>query len=99
MLEVAVEVGADDAHSEEGEHVLLTAPTALGAVAQSLREAGLSIASEKLVYLPQTPAFVTDEAVARQALRLHDQLDGYQDTLNVFTNLEVAEELLERLGD
>jgi len=99
LLEVAIEAGADDAFSEDDEHVLLTAPTALGAVAQSLRDAGISVASEKLIHIPQNPSVVTDTAIARQVLKLHDQLDDYQDTVAVFTNFEVADEILEALSD
>jgi transcriptional/translational regulatory protein YebC/TACO1 len=42
---------------------------------------------------------VNDLAIARQVLKLHDQLDEYQDTVNVFTNFEVADEILDQLGD
>jgi len=31
-------------------------------------------------------------------LKLHDQLDDYPDTLNVFTNFEVTDEALEQLA-
>ena len=40
---------------------------------------------------------VTDPVIARQILKLHDQLDDYPDTVNVFTNFEVADEMLEQL--
>lgn len=98
LLEVAIEAGADDAFSEEQEHVLFTAPTELAAVAQSLRHSGISVVSEKLVYIPQNPSVVADAAIARQVLKLHDQLDDYQDTVNVFTNFDVADEILHQLG-
>jgi YebC/PmpR family DNA-binding regulatory protein len=102
LLEVAIEAGADDAHSEEGEateHVFHTAPTQLGAVAKALREAGLHIASEKLVYIAQNPSVVKDAVIARQVLKLHDQLDDYADTVSIFTNFDVAEDILDQLAD
>lgn len=99
LLEVAIEAGADDAYSEEDGHVLLTAPAELAAVAQNLRQAGLAVASEKLVHIAQNPSVVTDVAIARQVLKLHDQLDDYADTVAVFTNFDVADEVLEQLGD
>ena len=40
---------------------------------------------------------VTDPIIARQILKLHDQLDDYPDTVNVFTNFEVADEILDQL--
>ena len=47
---------------------------------------------------PQTPCVVSDLAVARQILKLHDPLDDYPDTLNVFTNFEVVDEILDQLA-
>lgn len=94
MMEAAILAGADDVQSDEAEHVVLTSPTELAAVAGGLREAGFAITSEKLVSVPQNPSVVADPEVARQVMKLYDLLDGYDDTLNVFTNFEVADEVL-----
>ncbi|WP_193214162.1 YebC/PmpR family DNA-binding transcriptional regulator [Luteolibacter marinus] len=93
MMDAAILAGADDVQREEQEHVVLTSPTELAAVAGELRAAGFAIASEKLVSIPQNPSVVDDPEIARQAMKLYDLLDGYDDTLNVFTNLEVADEV------
>ena len=98
IMEAAIEAGADDVHSDSEEHVILTAANELGTVANLLRGAGLNILSEKLVSIPQTPSVVADLAVARQIIKLHDLLDDYPDTLNVFTNFEVADEILDQLA-
>lgn len=98
IMEAAIEAGADDVHSDADEHLILTAPNELGTVANTLRAAGLNLVSEKLVSIPQTPSVIGDPAIARQIIKLHDQLDDYPDTVNVFTNFEVADELLETLG-
>jgi transcriptional/translational regulatory protein YebC/TACO1 len=50
-----------------------------------------------MVSVAQNPIVVTDPAIARQVIKLHDLLDDYADTLNVFTNFEVADELLDQL--
>ena len=97
MMEAAILAGADDVQSDEAEHVVFTSPTELAAVATELRGAGFSIASEKLVSVPQNPSVVADPEIARQVMKLYDLLDGYDDTLNVFTNFEVADEVLEAL--
>ena len=97
ILEAAIEAGADDVQSDPDEHLVLTSPSALGTVANALRDAGLALASEKLVSVPHNPGTVTDLAIARQILKLYDLLDDYPDTINVFTNFEVADDLLEQL--
>ena len=97
MMEAAIEAGAEDVTSEEDEHIVLTSPTDLGSVAGALREAGLVISSEKFVSLAQVPAVIDDPALARQIIKLHDQLDDYADTVNVFTNFEIADAIVDQL--
>jgi YebC/PmpR family DNA-binding regulatory protein len=97
LMEVAIEAGANDVQSDEDEHLIHTAPNELGTVANALRAAGLTPTSEKLVSISQNPSVVTDLAIARQILKLHDQLDDYPDTMNIFTNFEVSDEILAQL--
>ncbi|MEO5712961.1 MAG: YebC/PmpR family DNA-binding transcriptional regulator [Luteolibacter sp.] len=98
IMDAAIEAGADDVISDADEHLVITAANELGTVANLLRGAGLNIVSEKLVSIPQNPGVVSDFSIARQILKLHDQLDDYPDTLNVFTNFEVADEILDQLA-
>jgi len=97
LMETAIEAGADDVQSDSEEHIILTAPSELGSVSTALKTAGLNLLSEKFISLPQTPSIVSDIATARQVLKLYDLLDDYQDTLNVFTNFEVSDEILSQL--
>lgn len=97
MMEIAIEAGAEDVTGDEEEHLVFTAPHELGTVANTLRHAGLTLLSEKMVSVPQTARVVTDPALARQVIKLHELLDDYADTLNVFTNFDVADELLDQL--
>jgi YebC/PmpR family DNA-binding regulatory protein len=97
LMDLAIEAGADDVQSDDDEHTVLTAPNELGTVAKALRAAGLQPVSEKHVSISQNPNVVTDPVIARQILKLHDLLDDYQDTVNVFTNFEVADEILDQL--
>lgn len=98
MMEAAIEAGADDVHGDVDEHVVFTAPNELGTVAKALRESGFQLVSEKMISICPTPSVVSDLEVARQVLKLHDQLDDYPDTVNVFTNFEVADEILDQLA-
>jgi YebC/PmpR family DNA-binding regulatory protein len=94
MMDAAILAGADDVQGDGDEHLVFTPPTELAAVAAELRRAGFGIKAEKLVFVPRSPAVVSDPDLARQVMKLYDLLDGYDDTLNVFTNFEVADELL-----
>lgn len=98
MIEAAIDAGADDVRGgDDGGTLIDTAPAQLGQVAQRLREAGFLVASEKFVSIPRNPVVLSDEAVARQAIRMFEALDDYDDTMNVFTNFEVDDALLAAL--
>lgn len=97
LMDAAILAGADDVIFEEDEHFVLTPPAELNAVGTGLREAGFEPKSEKLVSIAQTPSVIDDEAKARQIMQLFERLDEYQDTLNVFTNFEITDEVLEQL--
>jgi YebC/PmpR family DNA-binding regulatory protein len=97
ILEVAILAGADDVLSDEEVHLVYTQPTSLATIAADLRQQGFVVHSEKFVSIPQLPVEVNELTIAKQVLKLHDSLDGYEDTLNVFTNFEVADELVELL--
>ena len=98
VLEVALDAGADDSSVDEDAHVLLTAHPSLAAVAQKVREAGLTISSQKLIFVPQTTTTVSDADTATQVLRLYDLLDEHDDTINVFTNFEIPDNVLEHVS-
>jgi YebC/PmpR family DNA-binding regulatory protein len=95
LMELAIEAGADDVQRDDDEHLIHTAPNELGTVANALRAAGLKLNSEKRVSISQNPSVVEDISIARQIIKLHDQLDDYPDTVNVFTNFEVSDEMME----
>jgi transcriptional/translational regulatory protein YebC/TACO1 len=98
-MELAMDAGADDveAGDNENEWVFTTSPTELGNVSNALRETGNTITSMKLVYVPQNVTVITDLEVAKKATRLYELFDDYDDTLNVFTNFDIAEDLLDQL--
>jgi YebC/PmpR family DNA-binding regulatory protein len=98
LMELAIEAGADDVQNDGDDHLILTAPNELGTVANALRAANLKPTSEKLISIPQNQSVVHDADTARRIIKLHDQLDDYPDTLNVFTNFEVADEILDQLA-
>ena len=107
LMEIAIEAGAtdaiandpDDDGDDEAAHTLRTAPNELGTVANRIRELDIRVLGEKLVFIPRNLTVIDDIDVARGILKLHDQLDDHPDTVNVFTNFEVSDELLPQLAD
>jgi transcriptional/translational regulatory protein YebC/TACO1 len=83
--------------SDEFEHIVYTQPTLLAPVAEQLRAKGFVLTSEKFTSIPRTPVVIEDLATAKQVLKLHDLLDDYDDTLNVFTNFELSDAIIDQL--
>ncbi len=107
LMLAAIEAGAEDVvdaggdggdGDEDSEVLVFTAPDELAAVAAKLRELGHEPAGEQLISLPQASNELAEAEVARQAVRLYEQLDDHPDVLNVFTNFDLSEELVELLG-
>ncbi len=99
IMEAAILAGADDVSRDEEEHVVLTAPDALAAAADSLERQGFKPKTRKLVSLPQNPIEVSEVGRARQVMDLFDKLDDHPDVINVFTNFDVTDEVLGQLED
>jgi len=98
-FEAAIEAGANELEADEDGFVILAAGSDLNLVATRLREAGHTVLSERLVSIPQNPTMVTDASIARQAIRLYETLDDFDDTYQVFTNFEIDDELLASLEE
>lgn len=98
LMLLALEAGAEDMLTDEEETAVLTDPTQLNLVAGHLRQAGVSILSESLVSIPQATTVIEDQELASQIIRLHEQIEDYQDTLNVFSNFDVADHIVGTLA-
>ena len=97
IFEKALEAGADDVSTDDDEHMIITAVDQLNLVAENLRNGGLQLKSQGLVFIPHTPIEITDTSIASQVLRLYEALDDYDDTISVFATFEISDDVLERL--
>ncbi len=97
LFELALEAGAEELTTEEEQYVVLTSHDQLYAVAEALKQASVTIDGQKFTFIPDTTVPVTNEAVALQVLRLCDSLEEDDDVQNVYSNLDISDELLARL--
>src|SRR5246127_148006 len=97
LLEIALEAGAEELTTEEDQYVITTSHDQLYAVAEALKKAGVTTDGQKFTFIPDTTVAVRDEAVAQQVLRLCDALEEDDDVQNVYSNLDIPDELLARL--
>lgn len=93
LLELALEAGADDVlASEQGFEVRCGIP-AFDRVSHALEQKGLQADSAEIAYIPLSTVPVTDAAIAKAIIKLHDALDEIDDVQTVFSNEEMDDAL------
>ena len=97
IFELALEAGAEELTTEEEQYVITTSHDQLYAVAEALKHAGVATSGQKFTFIPDTTVPVVDEATALQVLRLCESLEDDDDVQNVYSNLDIADELLAKL--
>ncbi len=96
VLEAAIEAGADDVESGAEGHVITCAFTDLGDVAKTLEATLGEAETVKAVWKPQTMTSL-DEEKASQMMRLIGTLEDDDDVQDVYSNFEVADDVMARL--
>ncbi|HSZ74506.1 MAG TPA: YebC/PmpR family DNA-binding transcriptional regulator [Rhizomicrobium sp.] len=98
MLELAIEVGADECVTGEAEHEFLTSVENFISVRDAL-EAKLGPAqSAAITWRPQNMVELKDEA-GEQLVKLVETLDDHDDVQNVYGNYALSDALMAKLGD
>jgi YebC/PmpR family DNA-binding regulatory protein len=97
VFEIALESGAEELTTEEERYVITTAHDQLYAVAEALKHAGVTTSEQKFTFIPDTTVPVVDEATALQVLRLCESLEDDDDVQNVYSNLDISDELLAKM--
>jgi YebC/PmpR family DNA-binding regulatory protein len=96
MFESAVEAGADNVESGDEIHEITCATNNLAGVRDVLIAKYGEPQKSGFVWRPNVTASV-DEETAKTILKLIDMLEDYDDVQNVYTNFEVADDVMERL--
>ena len=91
------EVRVVDATLDEGEWVFICGPTDLQTVSAALSDAGKNVTGMKLICVAQNPTDIADVETATKVMKLYDLLDDYDDTMNVFSNFEIDDAILEQM--
>ena len=95
LTELALENDADDVVVEKEHFEVLSEVSEFDKFTQALNAAEIEADSAELVYLPENLVAVSDENIARQVLRLIDNLDELEDVKAVHSNYDIDEALLE----
>jgi len=88
-LLAALDAGALDAVTEEGELVIYTDQKDLTKVRENLIKAGYEVSLAELQYVGNTEIEVSDDETTEKILKLLDLIDDQDDVVNVFTNAKL----------
>ncbi len=97
LMEIALEAGADDVRSDEGEFQVITAPEAFEGVKNALGSKGIKYLEAQITMIP-TITVALDEQKAEQMLRLMEKMEDNDDVQDVYANFDIADEIMEKLS-
>jgi len=92
LMELALEAGAEDIQKSDDTYEVTSSPSDFQDVKQAIEDAGIEPSVAEVTMLPQNLVKL-DLKTAQKALSLLDELDDHDDVQNVYTNLDVPEEL------
>src|SRR5438045_7174162 len=79
ILGLALEAGAEELTTDQDQYVITTSHDQLYAVADALKNAGVSTDGQRFTFIPDNTVAVRDGIVARRVLRLCDALEEDDD--------------------
>ena len=97
LLEMALELGAEDLTTEEETYEIDAPPDAYPTILKGLRERGVELVDHSLAMVPGNTVQVEGEQAA-QLLRLMEMLEDHDDVQNVWANFEIDESVLAEIG-
>ncbi len=96
VFEAAIEAGAEDVQSDENGHIIACAFDELGDVSKALEAILGEPDSVRPVWKPQTTT-VLEEDKASTMMKLLDALEDDDDVQNVYSNFEIADDVMAKL--
>ena len=86
LMEIALDAGADDVQSADGETTVLCDFASFEGVKKAIAEAGMEVISADMVMRPDNRVAVPDEDARETLLDLIDWLEGLDDVQEVYHN-------------
>lgn len=94
----AIDAGAEDIKKDGNNFEVFTDSKNLHEVKKKIEEAGIAVESAEITYIPENEVKIDDETKARKALKLMEALEEDDDVANVYSNFDIPEEIMEKLG-
>jgi len=96
LFDLALEAGAEDVREEETEFEVVTDPSDLESVKQTIDNAGLSYTFAEVTKIPQNTVKVEGKK-AQQTLNLMQSIEDHDDVSHVYANCDIPDDVMEAL--
>ncbi len=94
----AIDAGADDVSILEGLTLeILTKDTDLMKVRENLEKSGFVVEKAEISFIPKNTVKIVDFEKAKKILNFMDAIDEDEDVSNVYSNFDIAEEIMESM--
>jgi YebC/PmpR family DNA-binding regulatory protein len=95
LMDLALEAGAEDIKNEGTHFEVICALADYDTLSQALSEKEIETESSELAYVPNILVPIEDKDTARKVLHLIEKLDDLEDVKAVYSNLDIADDLLD----
>ncbi len=99
MMELVLEVGADDFEDQDDLWQVTCAPENFDQVALGLEQAGINPSHSEISMVAKDSVTINDLSIARSVMRLMDALDDHEDIQTVSANFTIADDILAQLEE
>lgn len=95
VMEIALDAGADDVIVNDDKSIdVTTTPDSFTRVKNAMVAAGLEPVQAEVTMAASTNVAITDKDTAEKIMRLNDMLEDLDDVQEVYSNADIAEEVL-----
>lgn len=97
FMMTALEAGAEDIIEEDGEFQVITDVADFQTVLDNLTKNGFKHEEAEITMIPENKIMITNIDLAKKVILLYDSLDDLDDVQKVYSNFEIADEIMEQL--
>jgi YebC/PmpR family DNA-binding regulatory protein len=97
LMNLVLDAGADDMKDDGDMYEILTEPAKFGAVMDVLEKAGIKTQDSEISMVPLTLVPVNEVGVANSVSRFINDLEDYDDVQNVYTNMDISDEVADKM--
>ena len=99
LTELILESGAEDLITEDPDvYQIITSITNFDSIRSFLEEKNIPMVSAEIIWSPKNRVEIDDYKKAEQIIKLNEMLEDDEDTKSVHSNLEISENVMEKLG-